>query len=151
MCLEINAVKFIDEHIIRILLVFRDRIFKFPGGLLELDVVQHVTDQLEMATLSVFPSLSFDWNRIRSVHQSTSSIDLIIGTSPFIAGLRGSTIGRKTAGRALRGREKLVVGAGRKGFTNSVTLGDIRAGEGGLLFNGRIGAKDCRNGFAINS
>jgi hypothetical protein len=88
---------------------------------------------------------------MRSVLQSTSSIDLMIGTSPFVAGLRGSTTGRKGAGRALRGREKLVVGAGRKGFTNSVTLGDIRAGEGGPLSKGRVGAKDCRKGFAVNS
>jgi len=94
--------------------------------------------------------LSFE-NRAGSVHQSTSSIDLMIGASPFVAGLRGSTTGLKTAGRALSGREKLVVGAGRNGLTNSVTLGDIRAGEGGPLSKGRTGAKDCRKGFPVNS
>jgi hypothetical protein len=88
--------------------------------------------------------------KIASVHQSNSSIDLIMGASPFVAGLRGSTTGRTTAGR-VRGREKLVVGAGRKGFTNSVTLGDIRVGEGGPLSTGLGNANDCLNGFAVNS
>lgn len=77
-------------------------------------------------------------------------MDLIIGASPFIAGLRGSTTGRNMAGRE-RGLEKLVVGAGRNGFTNSVTLGDIRLGEGGSLSVARGKTKDCRNGFAVNS
>jgi hypothetical protein len=78
----------------------------------------------------------------------------MIGTSPFAAGLLGSTAGFAALtglGRVLRGREKLIGAAGagtgggggasRKGLTNSVTLGDISSSGDGArtaLFKGKV-------------
>lgn len=74
--------------------------------------------------------------------QSNSSMERIIGASPFMAGLRGSirigteaveNVGGTCTDRE-RGREKFVVGAGRKGlFVNSTSRGDMssKPGAGG--------------------